>query len=44
MPENLVGAMLWSEAAWEATSFFAAEVLKDLRRAEQERNKKKKKK
>ncbi|XP_015118564.1 uncharacterized protein LOC107042167 [Diachasma alloeum] len=37
-PENLVEVMLSSEAAWEATSTFVAEVLKDLRKAERERN------
>ncbi|CAL1677347.1 unnamed protein product [Lasius platythorax] len=40
LPENLVEAMLSSEAAWEATSSFAVEVLKDLRREERERKKK----
>ncbi|XP_015120345.1 transmembrane protein 145 [Diachasma alloeum] len=33
-PENLVEAMFSSETAWEVTSAFAAEVLKDLRKAE----------
>lgn len=36
-PENMVAAMLHSEANWEATCAYATEVLKDLRTAERER-------
>ena len=38
-PESLVGAMLSSKEAWEATSSFATEVLQELRRLERERAK-----
>ena len=41
LPEEVVSAMLVSEAAWEATSSYAAEVVKDLRQEEQKRRKEK---
>lgn len=41
---RLVEGMLSSEAAWEATSTLGAEVLKDLRKGEQERDKDRRKK
>lgn len=41
LPEEVVSAMLVSEAAWEATSSYAAEVIKELRRVEQKRRKEK---
>ena len=39
-PETLVEAMLSSEEVWKATSAYATKVLQELRREEQDRNKK----
>lgn len=36
-PESVIKAMMASKIAWEATSMFATEVLKELRRIERER-------
>jgi len=44
MLETLIVLMLSSGAVWEAVSPFVAEVLKDLRREEQERRKEERKK
>ena len=40
-PEGLTERMMSSEEAWQATSAFATEVLKDLRNEEQKRKKEK---